>query len=131
MSHLAEIPVWATIVISLLVILGTGLTLLGTLGLVLLTSFYDRIHAPTLGSSWGTAATMLGSALMFSLTGGRPVLHEVIIAMLIMTTTPVTLMILARAALARGDVTERAGRPAALTTAVPGDDPAEAAPHQG
>ena len=33
------------------------LTLIGTLGLVRLSSFYARIHAPTLGTSWGTAGS--------------------------------------------------------------------------
>lgn len=127
MSHLAQIPLWAAVVIALLVLLGSGLTLLGTLGLVRLASFYDRIHAPTLGTSWGTAAIMLASALMFSLTGGRVILHELVIAVLIMTTTPVTMMILGRAALFRGDAGTREGRRDRLRAAA-GAVPAEDTP---
>ena len=100
-SHLAQVPLWAAIVISVLVVLGSGLTLLGAVGLVRLSSFFDRIHAPTLGTSWGTAGVMLGSALLFTLTGDRLVIHEIVIGALMMTTTPVTLMILGRAALSR------------------------------
>lgn len=102
MSHLAQVPLWAAILVSLLVALGSGLTLLGTLGLVRLSSFQDRIHAPTLGTSWGTLGIMLASALLFSVTGARLVVHELIIGVLVITTTPATMMILARAALFRG-----------------------------
>lgn len=131
MSHLTEIPLWAAIVISLLVLLGAGLTLLGTVGLVRLASFYDRIHAPTLGTSWGTLTIMLASALMFSLTGGRVILHEVIIALLIMTTTPVTMMVLGRAALFRGDRTVRGSRPMPPTAAAPESGLAGTPPEAG
>ena len=57
MSHAAELPVWAALLVAAFLILGAGLTLLGSFGLVRLRSFYDRIHAPTLGASWGTAAS--------------------------------------------------------------------------
>ena len=102
MSHLAQVPLWAAILVSALVALGSGLTLLGTIGLVRLSSFYDRIHAPTLGTSWGTLGIMLGSALLFTVTGTRIVAHELIIGVLVMTTTPATMLILGRAALFRG-----------------------------
>lgn len=102
MSHLAQVPLWAAILVSVLVTLGSGLTLLGTIGLVQLSSFYDRIHAPTLGTSWGTLGIMLASALLFSVTGTRIAVHELIIGVLVMTTTPATMMILGRAALFRG-----------------------------
>lgn len=102
MSHLAQVPLWAAILVSLLLLLGSGLTLLGTIGLVRLPKFNDRIHAPTLGTSWGTLGIMLASALLFSVTGTRVVIHELFIGVLVITTTPATMMILARAALFRG-----------------------------
>ena len=48
MSDAAELPVWAAMLVAAFLILGAGLTLLGSFGLVRLRSFYDRIHAPTL-----------------------------------------------------------------------------------
>ncbi|WP_112874867.1 monovalent cation/H(+) antiporter subunit G [Paracoccus endophyticus] len=121
-SHLAQVPLWAAIVIAVLVVLGSGLTLLGALGLVRLSSFFDRIHAPTLGTSWGTAGVMLGSALLFTLTGDRLVIHEIVIGALMMTTTPVTLMILGRAALSRnGGARPRAANPASITAGLDAD----------
>jgi multicomponent K+:H+ antiporter subunit G len=101
MTHLQIIPLWLAVPIALLLVLGSFLTLLGTIGLVQLNSFYDRLHAPTLGTSWGMASIVLSSMLLFSWLGGRLVVHEAVLAVLVMITTPVTLMMLGRAALHR------------------------------
>lgn len=101
MTHLAEVPLWAALLCSGFLIIGSTLTLLGNVGLLRLRSFYDRLHAPTLGTSWGTAGIALASAILFSVTGGRLVFHEVVIGAFMMVTTPVTLMLLGRAALHR------------------------------
>lgn len=117
MSHLADLPVWAAVLIAFFVVLGSTLTLLGTLGLVRLNSFYDRLHAPTLGTSWGTAGIVLASMLLFSLAGGRPVLHELLIGIFVMITTPVTLMLLGRAALHRDRAEDNPDLPEAARSA--------------
>lgn len=96
-----DLPVWAALLTGFLVLLGAGLTLIGTIGLLRLPSFYERMHAPTLGSTWGTAGILLGSIVFFSVMQSRPILHEVLIAAFVTATTPVTLMLLARAALYR------------------------------
>lgn len=106
MSQLETLPLWLAVPIALLLILGSCLTLLGTIGLVQLSSFYDRLHAPTLGTSWGVGSIVLSSMLLFSWLGGRPVVHEAVLAIFVMITTPVTLMLLGRAALHR-DRTEK------------------------
>lgn len=101
MSHLDTIPLWAAIPAAALVLIGAGLALIGSWGLARLPSFYERIHAPTLGTSWGTAGIMLASMLVFSLAGGKVLVHELVIGVFIMLTTPVTLMLLGRASLYR------------------------------
>ena len=101
MTHAADIPTWAALTIALLLLLGAGLTLTGSLGLLRLGSFYDRIHAPTLGTTLGIGCVLLASMLFFSVLQTRLVLHELLIAVLMVVTTPVTLMLLARAALYR------------------------------
>ena len=103
MSHAAELPLWAGLATGLLVVLGAGLTLLGTLGLLRFPGFYDRIHAPTLGTTLGIGCVLLASMLFFTVTQSRPVLHEVVVALFMVVTTPVTLMLLARAALYRDE----------------------------
>lgn len=101
MTHAADLPLWAALVVSLLVLLGASLTLVGAVGLVRLKTFYDRLHAPSLGATWGTGGILLGSILLFSVLQSRLAVHEVLIAVFVTVTTPVTLMLLGRAALYR------------------------------
>ena len=100
-SHIDSLPPWAAIVIAVFLIAGSSLTLLGNIGLLRFRSFYERLHAPTLGTSWGTASIVLASMLMFSILNHRPIMHELVIALFMMVTTPVTLMFLGSAALRR------------------------------
>jgi multicomponent K+:H+ antiporter subunit G len=99
-SH-ADVPLWAAIVGSAFLLLGALLTLVGTFGLVRLENFYERIHAPTLGTSWGAAGMIFGSMIIFTSATGRLVLHEILIWVFVTITTPVTMMMLGRAALYR------------------------------
>ncbi|WP_442580055.1 monovalent cation/H(+) antiporter subunit G [Mesorhizobium sp. ASY16-5R] len=101
MTHAADLPLWAALLTALLLLIGAGLALAGAIGTLRFGSFYERIHAPTLGTSWGTAAIALASIVFFSVLGSRAVVHELLIAFFITVTTPVTLMLLARAALYR------------------------------
>lgn len=101
MSHIAELPLWASVLVSIFLLIGAGLTLIGSFGFYRLGSFYDRLHAPTLGTSWGTGAILIASMICFSVLQSRPVLHELLIGVFVTITTPVTLMLLGRAALYR------------------------------
>ena len=101
MTGLYTMPPALMAVVAFFLILGSTLTLLGAFGLVQLKSFYDRIHAPTLGSSWGAASILLASLLSWSWVQDRVFLHEVVIGICIMVTTPVSLMMLGRAVLQR------------------------------
>lgn len=116
MTHAAEMPAWAALATSFLVLLGSGFTLVGAIGLVRLKSFYERMHAPTLGATWGAGGILLGSILFFSVLQSRLVLHEVLIAVFLTVTTPVTLMLLARAALYRDRSQEKPDVPPAMRT---------------
>jgi len=91
----------AAIAAALLVLTGAAFTLIGSLGLVRLKSFYDRVHSPTLGTTLGTACIAAGSMIYFSALQTRPVLHELLLILFVAITTPVTLTILVRAALFR------------------------------
>ncbi len=123
MSHLDAVPLWAAIPAALLILLGSTLTLLGAIGLLRLRSFYDRLHAPTLGTSWGTLGLALASAILFTSIQERVVAHELLIALLVTVTTPVTLMLLGRAALHR-DRAERASNVPLAPERRPGPDSA-------
>jgi multicomponent K+:H+ antiporter subunit G len=108
MTHAVDLPGWAALLTAFLLLVGAGLTLLGAVGTLRFGSFFERVHAPTLGTSWGTGAIVLASIVCFSVLGSRPVLHEMLVGIFIIVTTPVTLMLLARAALYR-DRAERSG----------------------
>lgn len=97
----ADVPLWAAITGSAFLLFGAALAMVGALGLVRLGTFYERIHAPTLATSWGAGGMVIGSMIIFSAASGRPVLHEILIAIFVTVTTPVTLMMLGRAALYR------------------------------
>jgi multicomponent K+:H+ antiporter subunit G len=101
MTHLAELPAWAAILIAMLLLIGAGLTLIGSLGLLWLDSFYKRVHAPTLGATLGIGLVLIASMLCFSILQSRLVLHELLITVLMVVTMPVTFILLARAALYR------------------------------
>lgn len=101
MTHAADLPLWAALPVAILMVAGATLGLIGSLGLIRLRSFYDRIHAPTLGTTLGIGFILLASMLFFSVLQTRLVVHEVLITVFVIVTTPVTLMLLARAALYR------------------------------
>ena len=86
---------------ALLVLAGASLALVGSLGLLRLESFYERVHPPTMGTTLGTGLVLIGSMLFFTMHESRPVLHEILIGVFMTLNTPVTYMILVRAALHR------------------------------
>lgn len=101
MSFAEGLPLWAALISAALVVLGAALALIGAVGVLRFRSFFERVHATTLASSWGTAAVALSSMLLFSVLASRPILHEILIGIFLTITTPVTLILLARAVLYR------------------------------
>lgn len=121
MNHLEALPPWAAVTVAVLALAGALLAFIGSLGLLRLRNFYQRVHAPTLGTTMGTFLMVAASVTCFSVLHGRPVLHEVLIGAFLTVTTPITLMLLVRAALYRdreegSDIVPRSPRP---------DDPAQ------
>jgi multicomponent K+:H+ antiporter subunit G len=91
----------ATAIVAALVVLGAALALIGSVGLLRLPTFFERIHPPTMGTTLGVGCTLAASMLLFSLLESRPVLHELLIAIFTIVTTPVTYLLLVRAAVHR------------------------------
>ena len=89
---------WAA---AFLVFAGAALAFIGALGLLRLKTFYERVHPPTMGTTLGTGLLLIGSMLHFTVVDARPVLHEALIGIFMTLTTPVTYMLLVRAALHR------------------------------
>ncbi len=101
MNTVGELPLWVAILTSILLILGSTLALLGSIGLLRFKTFYERIHAPTLGSTLGLFSILAASMFYFSIAQTRPVVHEILIGIFVTTTTPVTFLLLVQATLYR------------------------------
>ena len=95
------IPAWTALLTALLVLAGATLALIGSIGMLRLKTFYERVHPPTMGTTLGTTLVLLGSMLFATAHEGRPIVHEILIAVFMTVTTPVTFMLLVRAALHR------------------------------
>lgn len=104
---IAELPSWVMLPVALLLMAGGLLTLLGSLGLLRLKSFYARMHGVSMGNTLGTGCVLLSSILLGSVIAHRPVLREVLITVFIVTTAPMTAMLLMRAAVRRSRHPER------------------------
>ena len=108
----ADVPPIVAGFVALLVLLGAALALTGSFGLLRMPTFYERIHPPTMGTTLGVGFTLVGSMLLFTVLESRAVLHEILIAVFAIVTTPVTYLLLLRAAIHR----ERATREEAEVT---------------
>lgn len=101
MNALASLPPWIALLVAVLVLGSALLAFIGSLGLLRLKSFYRRMHAPTLGTTLGLFLMIVANIVFFSLREGRLAVNTLLIGIFLTVTTPVTLMLLARAALAR------------------------------
>lgn len=112
MNAVTELSLLGTVLVSAFLLVGAAFTLIGAVGLVGLRTFYMRLHAPTLGTTFGTVFIAVASMLYFSLVGGRLAVHELLIIALVTVTTPVSLIVLVRATLLRESLErDRAGAP--------------------
>jgi multicomponent K+:H+ antiporter subunit G len=102
-TAMTEAPLIAGAVTGVLLLVGSALNLIGTFGLLRLRSFAERVHAPTLGTTLGMFCIAAASMVYFSAVQSRPVLHESLIVMFVAATAPISLIVLVRAALLRGD----------------------------
>ncbi len=123
MTDVAGLPDVVAATVALLVVLGAALALVGSFGLLRLPTFYERVHPPTMGTTLGLGCILLASMALFSALGSRAVLHEIVIAVFAIVTTPVTYVLLVRAAVRRDEasVDDAALKPAEPRSADPDD----------
>ena len=57
MIHAATLPPLLAVMVALLVVFGAALALIGSVGLLRLKTFYERIHPPTMGTTLGSSRT--------------------------------------------------------------------------
>lgn len=109
MTPVSEVSLVPAVIAAVLLAIGAGITFIGALGLLLLRqNFYQRVHAPTLGTTLGMACVAFASMIYFSALENRPIVHELLIVLFITVTTPISLLVLVRAAVLR-DASEGKG----------------------
>ncbi len=84
--------------ISFFLVAGGAFALVGAIGLLRLPDFLMRLHAPTKAVTLGVGGVLVASMLYY-VGSGRPVVHDLLIALFLFVTAPVSALMLARAAL--------------------------------
>ncbi|KTT64495.1 monovalent cation/H+ antiporter subunit G [Pseudomonas oryzihabitans] len=92
-------PFWLELLICTLLLIGSAFALIGAIGLYRLPDFFMRLHGPTKATTLGVGSTIIASMLFFSVQGEDLSLHELLIALFIFITAPVSAHMLARAAI--------------------------------
>ena len=95
------LPLWLDIFISVVVVLGALIALIGSSGLLRLKTYFERVHAPSIIATLGTWCIMHATVIYFSVQEHKLAIHAILIAILIAVTVPVTTIFLMRAALFR------------------------------
>ena len=121
-----QLPMWAEVLIAIFVLGGATIAFLGSLGLMRLKSYFERVHAPSIIATMGCWLIMWATFVFFSATGQGLALHALLIAVFIAVTVPITTIFLMRAALFRA---RRAGRdvPPSVSRVVPNQPQTEQA----
>lgn len=101
------LPLWAQVLIGVLVICGALIALMGSMGLLQLKSYYERVHAPSIVATLGCWLIMWATIIFFSVTSNSFAAHPLLIAVFIAVTVPITTIFLMRAALFRDRRTGR------------------------
>jgi multicomponent K+:H+ antiporter subunit G len=96
-----SLPLWVTIPGTLLLVLGGLTTLVGSLGLLRLGDFFARMHGPSMTNTVAAGSVLIVSMLASSALLGRPSLHELLIAVSVLMSAPLTSILLVQAALYR------------------------------
>ena len=101
MSGAETLPWWAALPVAFLLVLGGLIALIGTIGLVRLQDFAQRIHGPAITITLGAGCILVASMLYFTVTQSRLVIHELLISVFVLMTAPVVSMLIMRAAVYR------------------------------
>ena len=103
----AVLPLWLEIIVAVLVLAGAALALLGSIGLLRLPTFFERVHTPSIIATLGCWSIMHATWIYFSVQGHGLAVHALLIALFVAITVPIMSIFLMRAALFRA---RQAGR---------------------
>ncbi|WP_102222817.1 Na+/H+ antiporter subunit G [Acidimangrovimonas sediminis] len=89
------------IAVSILLVIGGLLGLIGSFGLVKLPDLMTRLHAPTKTTTLGVGSVLIASMLWFAVREGEVSFHELLISIFLFVTAPLTANFIAKAHLHR------------------------------
>jgi multicomponent K+:H+ antiporter subunit G len=84
-----------------LILLGAGFALVGSIGLARFPDVYTRLHGPTKATTLGVGGVLLGTILSLVVHGETGVIRELLITVFLFLTAPVSAHMIAKAALHR------------------------------
>lgn len=85
----------------ILVLLGAGFALIGSIGLARYPDVFTRLHAPTKATTLGVGGVILGTMAYLIAQGETGVIRELLITVFLFLTAPVSAHLIAKAALHR------------------------------
>lgn len=109
-----DVSLVIAIVITAFLILGSGLTLIGAIGLVRLSSFYKRLHMLSLSTSWGAGSILISSFLYSTFVDHHFAFHEILLMIFLLVTIPVASMLVSQAGAYRDHSENEQEKPLAL-----------------
>ncbi|WP_404399795.1 Na+/H+ antiporter subunit G [Idiomarina seosinensis] len=98
METLNELPLWSQWLIGFFILLGACFAFIGSLGLAVLPDFFTRLHAPTKNTTLGVGGIVLAS-IIFTSVQDKFTASELLIAIFLFLTAPISAHIMAKAAL--------------------------------
>lgn len=110
--------------LSVLLLFGCFFILVGALGLVKLSTFFKRLHAPTKASTLGVGCVLIASVGYHALSGTDPQPRELLVTAFLFITAPISAHLMAKAALSL----KMAERPPMPGDGAPSDDDASSRP---
>lgn len=84
------------VLISFFLVVGGLFALIGSIGLVRLPDLFMRLHGPTKATTLGVGGILVASMLSFSSRDNGLSLHELLVALFLLITAPVSAHLVAR-----------------------------------
>jgi multicomponent K+:H+ antiporter subunit G len=90
---------WLELLIGACLVGGATFALIGSFGLAKFPDIFMRLHGPTKASTLGVGGVMVGALFYFSITGPGISVRELLLALFLFITAPVSAHMVAKAAL--------------------------------
>lgn len=91
-------PLLLDIALSVLLVVGGFFAVVGSFGLAKLSDFAKRLHGPTKATTLGVGSVLVASAAYFTWQDAGLSLHEILVALFLFLTAPVSAHLLVKAA---------------------------------